>query len=299
MWLLAEARSMGANAVESALADRVILITGASAGIGEAVAMAAAVPGATLVLAARREGILRTIQEVLTHRGCRVLVIPTDMGDPEQVQRLAEQVLDTCGRVDILVNNAGYGQMGPLEILPLEAIQRQFQVNVFGVVQLTQALIPAMRAQKYGRIINISSVVGHISMPFNGIYSASKHALEALSDALRVELAPFGIQVVVVEPGPVATEFFAVAQAQMQTVLPEQHPYGAVIKQDSESTGSLSKNAWRAEQVAAVILRAMTDPRPAPRYTAFQGGKSMLALMKVTPAAWMDKFWCRIFQWPE
>jgi len=290
---------MAADLVQAALANRVIVITGASAGIGEALAMRVAVPGATLVLTARREGILRTIAEVLTPRGCRVVVIPTDMGDPQQIQGLSDQILAECGHVDILVNNAGYGQMGPIELLPLETVQRQFQVNVFGVVQLTQALIPAMRDQKQGRIINISSVVGHIGMPFNGVYSASKHAIEALSDALRVELAPFGIQVVVVEPGPVATEFFAVAQAQIQAVLPEQHPYTAVFKQDQENTGSLSKNAWGADQVAEVILRAMTDPRPAPRYTAFQGGKPMLAIIKLTPALWMDRFWSRIFQWPQ
>ncbi|MEN9205286.1 MAG: SDR family oxidoreductase [Thermostichales cyanobacterium SZTDM-1c_bins_54] len=286
---------MGSRA--AALADRVVVITGASSGIGEAVAMRAAVPGATLVLAARREGVLRTIQEVLTHRGAKVLVLPTDMGDPAQVQRLADQVLEQCGRVDILVNNAGYGQMGPLELLPLEAMQRQFQVNVFGLVQLTQALIPGMRAQGRGRIVNISSIVGQIGMPFNGIYSASKHALEAISDALRVELAPFGIQVVVVEPGPVQTEFFTVADAQMKSYLPDQHPYQAILKQDEDSTGSLKKNAWTADQVAEVVLRAMTDPRPAPRYTAFSGGKAMLGLMKLAPAPWLDQVWARLFAW--
>ncbi|GAB4212177.1 MAG: oxidoreductase [Synechococcales cyanobacterium] len=279
------------------LQDRVIVITGASAGIGEALAMRVAVPGAKLVLAARREGVLHTIKEVLADRGAEVVLVPTDMGDPASVQQLAETVITHFGRVDILVNNAGYGQMGPVELVSDGAVRQQFEVNFFGLLSLTRALIPTMRAQGRGRIINVSSVAGHVSMPFSGIYNATKHALEAVSDSLRIELAPFGIQVVLVEPGPVQTEFFEVAGQKTSQDIPSDNPYAAVLSQRAEITGAMAKSGWTPAQVADIMVRAMTDTHPQPRYTAFTGGKLALALMQVTPAPILDRMWAKMFRW--
>jgi short-subunit dehydrogenase involved in D-alanine esterification of teichoic acids len=165
------------------LANQVVLITGASAGIGEAVALEAAKRGARLVLAARREGLLRNVKDLVESRGAEALVVPTDMADTAQVEALAQKALDHFGRVDILVNNAGYGQMGPVEEVDVAAMRRQFEVNVFGLHALTRALLPQMRERGSGRILNLSSVAGQLSMPFSGVYSATKFAVEALSDA--------------------------------------------------------------------------------------------------------------------
>ncbi len=277
------------------LAQQVVLVTGATAGIGEAVAQMAAQAGAKLVLAARREGVLQTMQDIFTKQGIEVLTVPTDMADPAQVEALAQTALDHFGRVDILVNNAGYGQMGPIEEIPIEAVQHQFAVNVFGLLGLTRALLPSMRQQGQGRILNISSVAGQISMPLSGVYNASKHAVEALSDALRVEVAPFGIRVIVVEPGPVKTDFFRVAEATAAQVANPNGPYAPLAETMENFKTSATDLAWPVDKVARIILKAMTDPNPAPRYTAFSLGKPGLGLMRLTPTWVMDGFWARTF----
>ncbi len=277
------------------LAHQVVLVTGATSGIGEAVVQMAAKQGAKLVLAARREGVLQTMEDILTKQGVEVLVVPTDMADPEQVKALAEKALAHFGQVDILINNAGFGQMGPVEQISGEAVQRQFDVNVFGLLGLTRALLPTMRERGQGRIINISSVAGQISMPLSGVYNATKHAVEALSDALRVEVAPFGIRVVVVEPGPVKTDFFRVAEDTAAQVADPSGPYAGLADTMENFKASATDLAWPVEKVAKIIVRAMTDPNPAPRYTAFQLGKAGLGLMRLTPARVMDGFWSRTF----
>ncbi len=279
--------------MKNALTDQVVLITGASMGIGEAVALKAAEQGAKLILAARREGVLQTVKEIVSKRGAEAIVVPTDVADPDQITTLVQTALDQFGRVDILVNNAGYGQWGPVEEVPDAAVRRQFEVNVFGLLNLTRSLIPVMRQQGSGRIINISSVVGQISMPFSGIYSASKHAVEAVSDALRVEVAPFGINVILIEPGPVATEFFQVAKDKASELLSPESPYQIFAEKLEDMTTSMASTAWSPERVSETILKAMTDSHPADRYTAFTGGKVALGLMRLTPAGLMDQFWSR------
>ncbi|MDX2273058.1 MAG: SDR family oxidoreductase [Cyanobacteriota bacterium] len=278
------------------LTDRVVLITGASAGIGEAVALAAAQQNPRLVLASRREGVLQTIKDVLEKQGVEVLIVPTDMGDPDQVNALAEKALERFGQVDILVNNAGYGQMGPIEEVPEAAVRQQFAVNVFGLLGLTRALLPSMRQRGQGRILNISSVAGQISMPFSGIYNASKHAVEAISDALRVEVAPFGIQVVIIEPGPVTTDFFRVARETTLAVRSRETPYQSLVEGLDDLTDSVKNLAWPVDRVAKQILKAMTDDRPAARYTAFSGGKLGLGFMRAMPAALADRMWTKAYR---
>jgi Short-chain dehydrogenases of various substrate specificities len=277
------------------LANQVVLITGASAGIGEAVALEAAKRGARLVLAARREGLLRNVKDLVESRGAEALVVPTDMADTAQVEALAQKALDHFGRVDILVNNAGYGQMGPVEEVDVAAMRRQFEVNVFGLHALTRALLPQMRERGSGRILNLSSVAGQMSMPFSGVYSATKFAVEALSDALRVEVAPFGIKVIVIEPGPVATEFGRVAEETFAAVVNPNGPYKAILDKAAELASSFHKMAWPVEKVVEPILRAMTDPHPSDRYTAFTGGKLALGLMRLLPAALADQMWRRVY----
>lgn len=279
------------------LHDKVVLVTGASAGIGEAIAMAAARQKAKVVLAARREGVLQNIARLVESKGGKALVVPTDMTQPEQIANLAETVLRTWGHVDVLVNNAGFGQMGPVELVDDAAVRRQFEVNVFSVLDLTRRLIPAMRARRQGRIINISSVAGKISLPFMGIYNASKHALEAISDSLRLELAPFGLKVVIIEPGPVTTDFFYAAETATQAVLANKNdnPYQTSLESMGEAM-SASSIAWTAERTASVVIMAMTAPQPRDRYVAASGGAFGLGLVQAMPTAWSDKVFSGMFK---
>lgn len=282
------------------LAGQVVLITGASAGIGAGLAkvLANRYIGIRLVLAARNVEKLAHVAEQCSKAGADVLTVPTDMAQVEQVQALAKTALDRFGRVDILVNNAGYGQMGPIELIPPAATQRQMQVNVLGAIALIQSLIPAMRDQGGGRIINISSLAGKIAFPFGGLYSASKFALEAVSDALRRELAPFNIRVSVIEPGPVSTEFFDVVDQEVNRTIkdPEHSPYRIAFKKLEDLEKQTSGRAWTSEQVATVILRAMTAQNPRPRYVAATSGDLLLFMMtKVLPTSLVDKFWQRFY----
>jgi short-subunit dehydrogenase len=283
-----------------ALQDQVILITGASAGIGAALAqeLARVYPGIRLVLAARRRDALEAIAQSCRTAGAEILVQPMDITQSHQVQSLVEQTMITFGRIDALVNNAGYGQMGPVELLPMESVKQQFAVNLFGAVELIQAVIPILRDQGGGRIVNISSLGGRIAFPFGGLYSASKFALEGLSDALRMELEPFNIRVSVVEPGPVATDFFEVARTEVEETVeqPDHTPYRAAFEQFASVEQRVNRQLWSAERVATVIMQALGDRSPKPRYVAATGGRILLFLMtKVLPTPLVDRFWQRFY----
>jgi short-subunit dehydrogenase len=283
------------------LAEQVILITGASAGIGAALArrLAAEFLGIRLVLAARNKEKLEAVATDCLKAGAEVLVVPTDLAQVEQAKALAHSALDRFGRVDALINNAGYGQMGPVELIAPEDAQRQFAVNFHGPLVLTQALIPVMRNQGGGRIINVSSLGGRVAFPAGGMYSASKFALEALSDVLRMELAAFNIKVSVIEPGPVTTEFFGIAGEKVDLNVPELEKtiYRAAIQAIKEIEKQTAALAWSSERVAVVIIRALTARHPRPRYVAATGGKTMLFLMtKLLPRQFVDFFWKRFYR---
>ncbi|MBE9099026.1 SDR family oxidoreductase [Vacuolonema iberomarrocanum] len=281
------------------LAEQVVLITGASAGIGDALArqLAQRFPGIRLVLTARRQERLEAIAEACEKAGADVLTIPADLTDATQVVALTEKALAHFGRVDVLVNNAGYGQMGSLELIPQSAVERQFAVNVFAPVALSRALIPAMREQGGGHILNLSSIAGVVAFPLGGAYSASKFALEALSDSLRMELEPFNIAVTVIEPGPVATEFADVAKAQIADLPdPLGTPYQPAFETFATLEDQLEKQMWTSDRVATVVIKALTAKNPRPRYTAATGGDVLVFLMtKLLPTRWVDRFWQRFY----
>lgn len=282
------------------LSQQVVLITGASAGIGAALAqvLAQRYSGIRLVLAARNLEKLNAVSDRCRQAGADVLTMPIDISQLDQAQALAQKALDHFGRVDSLINNAGYGQMGPVELVPPQACQRQFAVNYLGPLALTQKLIPSMRDQGGARIVNISSLAGRTAFPFGGLYSSSKFALEALSDALRMELEPFNIQVSVIEPGPVSTNFFEVVAEEVKASVPnpEASPYRAAFRKLEGLEQQTQNNAWTSEQVAEVIIKALTARRPRPRYVAATGGEFLINLLtKVLSTAQVDKFWQKFY----
>ncbi len=185
--------------------DRVALVTGASSGIGAATARRLARAGFVVYGAARR------LDRLAELSGDGVRPLPLDVTADDSMTAAVEQVLADTGRIDVLVNNAGYGSYGAIEDVPMDEARRQIEVNLFGLARMTQLVIPGMRVRGGGRIVNVTSMGGKITTPFGGWYHASKFAVEGLPDALRTELAPFGIDVVVIEPGGTRTEWGGIA----------------------------------------------------------------------------------------
>ena len=282
------------------LSQQVILITGASSGIGAALAkvLAQTHSGIFLVLASRNQSALEIVAEKCRQHNAEVEIIPIDLSKLEQVQFLAQQTISRYGRIDVLVNNAGYGQMGPVELIPPHAAEEQFAVNFHAPLVLAQAFIPQMRSQGSGKIINISSLGGLIPFPTAGMYSCSKFALEALSDILRMELKAFDIQVSVIEPGPVVTDFFRVAWERVKETIPDyaSTPYAPIFTNIEAIDKQLDLLGWSAEKTAKAIAQIIAKPRPKPRYVLATGGKTMLFIMnKILPTWARDEFWQRFY----
>jgi NAD(P)-dependent dehydrogenase (short-subunit alcohol dehydrogenase family) len=222
------------------LDGQIALVTGASAGIGRAAALSLAARGARVFAAARRLEKLEELAAEARSNGWQIEPLQLDVTCADSIEQAVQHIRRATNghEIDILLNNAGYGQMGPLEEVPIAALRQQFETNVFGMVALIQQFLPKMRERRSGRILNVSSVGGRLIMPFGGAYSASKFAVEALSDTLRLELAPWNIQVVLIEPGPIATEFTEVVQQNLGaggSVYPQSapflHAFDALVKQ--------------------------------------------------------------------
>lgn len=270
------------------LKGQVVIITGASAGIGEATAKMIAREGATVVLVARRKERLDALKGEIERAGGHALAIAADVTDASDRERVVGETLAAFNRIDALVNNAGYGQRGPIEMVPVEAIRQNFETNFFSLIALTQLVIPIMRRQAAGRIVNISSVAGRIARPLSSIYDATKHALEAVSDGLRGELAPFGIKVVVIEPGFILTEFLGVANERARDVIERDSPYKPFFDGFAEGYKRMRKMAGRPDDIAELVLKALTLGRPRPRYAAPRHARFALAMKRLLPARLFD-----------
>jgi NAD(P)-dependent dehydrogenase (short-subunit alcohol dehydrogenase family) len=267
------------------MSTKVALVTGGSSGIGEATALKLQELGYTTYAAARRVQRM----EHLTASGIRPLAM--DVTDDESMQSAVQHILAEAGRVDVLVNNAGYGSYGALEDVPLSEARYQFEVNVFGAARLTQLVLPYMRQQRSGTIINITSMGGKIYTPLGAWYHATKFALEALSDCLRMEVEPFGIDVVVIEPGGVNSEWGGIAAQKLRTVSGS----GVYADQASAVAESLTSETNRRRQspptlIANTIARAVTARRPKTRYAVGYGARPMIFLHEVLPDRWFDAF---------
>lgn len=253
------------------LTSPVVLITGASSGIGRATAERLAASGAVVYGAARR------LERLEALAGVRP--IPLDITDAAQVSATVERVLAEQGRLDVLINNAGYGQFGPVEETPIAAARRQFEVNLFGLAQLTQLVIPVMRAQGSGSIVNISSMGGRVYTPLGAWYHATKHALEGWSDCLRIELEPMGIRVILIEPGVIATEFITAAEG---FTTGTGGPYAGMLEALSRAMGdpAVLRRSTPPERIAATIERALAAKRPKARYAAGYLARPLLLLRR-------------------
>lgn len=277
--------------------SRVALVTGCSSGIGRATARHLAARGWTVYATARR---VETIADLVEPR-CRTLQL--DVCDEPSMQRAVGSIEAEHGAVGVLVNNAGYGLVGPIEELDLDDVRRQFETNLFGPTRLTQLVLPAMRRQGWGKIVNVSSVGGRITVPGGGAYHASKHAFEALSDALRFEVRGFGIDVMVVEPGAIATRWVETAVGGIEQRGNAASPYAAfsasvaaLLRRGDQ--GLLALAAGRPEAVARVIERAITARRPRTRYTVPAVAKLFTAAHGALPDVAWDAFMRRLLPSP-
>ena len=241
--------------------SKTVLITGCSSGIGRASARAFLEDEWRVYATARDESDL----DRLVDAGCETASL--DVTDDEQVTRVVERAAEESGRLDCLVNNAGYGQFGPIEDVPVDRVHEQFDVNVYGPHRLIRAALPHMRDRGRGRIVNVSSAAGRVATPGMGVYSGSKFALEGMTDALRPEVAEYGIDVVLIEPGPVDTEFDERAASKLDGLEPS-GAYDAYYElyRDTRSLGPGSPVAVGPRVVADSILTAANVPNPAPRY---------------------------------
>jgi NAD(P)-dependent dehydrogenase (short-subunit alcohol dehydrogenase family) len=260
---------------------RSVLITGCSTGIGHATAARLAASGDWTVYATARR--VETLND-LEAAGCHVLAL--DVTDEAAIAAVE-------GGVSVLINNAGYSQSGALETLPMESVRRQFETNVFGLLRLCQLVLPGMREAGWGKIVNVSSMGGRLTFPGGGAYHATKYAVEAMSDALRMEVAQFGVDVVCVEPGLIRTEFGSTAASGVSSG--DGDPYAAfneaVAKQTREVySGPLSRLGGDADDVARAIERALVRRRSPTRVPVTASARVLMGLHSVLP----DRAWDRV-----
>ncbi|HJZ68226.1 MAG TPA: SDR family NAD(P)-dependent oxidoreductase [Blastocatellia bacterium] len=281
------------------LVGQVVIVTGASAGIGEATARTLAGEGATIVMFARRSDRLEALKQEIQSSGGSALAVVGDVTKEEDRERLVRETLDSFRRIDALVNNAGYGQRGPIELVPIDAIRQNFETNLFSLIALTQLVIPQMRKQRSGRIINVSSVAGRIARPLSSAYDATKHALEAISDGMRGELSPFGIKVVVIQPGFIVTEFLDVANENVRDITEHAGPYAPFFDGLAEGFKRVRKMAGRPEDIAEVIVKALCSNNPRARYAAPGHARLALTLKRWLPASLFDYILSRQSGVPE
>lgn len=254
---------------------KTVLITGASSGIGESTALLLLRAGFKVYAAARRVEKMKGIEQ----NG--VTTIALDVTQEESIVNCVKTIQDKEGSIDVLINNAGYGSYGAVEDVPLEEARRQFEVNIFGLARLTQLVLPKMRENHYGKIVNISSMGGRIYTPFGAWYHATKHALEGWSDCLRVETKPFGIDVVIIEPGGIKTQWGQIAADNLRKTSGE----GAYAGQANNTAEGLAKmyasnRLTPPEAIGKVILKAVTAHKPKYRYVKGFGAKPSLFIRK-------------------
>lgn len=268
---------------------KIALITGASSGIGHKTAIQLLSHGYTVYGAARRTELLRELE---SHGGHSIYL---DLTDDTSIQNCVNSIISNEGTIDLLINNAGYGFYGPIENTDMQEVRKQFEVNFFGLARLTQLVLPYMRNQKNGRIINLSSMGGRLTIPFGGWYHGTKYALESFSDSLRLETLPFNIKIIIIEPGLIQTDWGIIA--------------GNHLKYSSQNT-SYEKNGTilanyllnnyqrqsltPPEKIANTIVNASICQNPKSRYLVGKYSKLFVFLKNVLPTKLFDILVCKI-----
>lgn len=276
--------------------EQIVLVTGSSSGIGRAVAFEAMRRGHRVFASARKPEDLTGFEIP-----GRLTVLPLDVTDPDSVSAAVREVLKNTGRIDALVNSAGYGQYGAVEDVSIDLWRRQFDVNFFGTLLAIQGVLPAMREARSGTIVNISSVAGKIAIPFAAPYCASKHALEALSDSLRVELAPFGVRIVVVEPGPIVTRFGQTARALVLPLLSRGGgPYASFYRGAERAMDvDFQRGKRPPEVVARIVLKAIESAKPRTRYPVTAMARMYIPLRRILPDRLFDRQMKKALRLPD
>jgi NAD(P)-dependent dehydrogenase (short-subunit alcohol dehydrogenase family) len=265
-----------------ALQSRVVLITGCSSGIGRATAELLARQGWTVYATARSMESIRNLGSM----GCNLLSL--DVTDHDSMAAAVAAVEQAEGAVGVLVNNAGFGLHGAIETTPMEDVRTQFETNFFGLATLTQLVLPAMRRQGGGKIVNMSSMGGKLTLPGGGFYHASKHAVEAFSDALRFEVRPLGIDVIVIEPGIIGTQFGETAIGSLAGTEVDDSPYGmfnqkVMLKINGAYRTRMMGGPARPAAVAKVVLKAISSTRPKTRYPVTAGARLLMTARRFLP----------------
>lgn len=275
--------------------SKAVLITGCSTGIGHATALRLAKAGHTVYATARR------VDSIADLRAAGAHTLALDVTDEASMTAAVEQVTAEQGAVGVLINNAGYSQSGAVETLSMDDWRRQFDTNVFGLVRMCQLVLPGMRRQGWGRIVNISSMGANFTFPGGGAYHASKYAVEAISDALRFEVKGFGVDVVVIQPGLIRTEFAATAQTGLVT---EDGPYAkfnasvGAATEDAYAKGPLAKLGGDADSVAKAVEKAITAEHPPIRVRVTPSAHVLIGLNGLMSDGIWDRFLASQFPRP-
>lgn len=273
---------------------KTILITGATAGIGRHAALELVRQGHRVLATGRREAALETLAgeaaSLAKKSGGRLDTLRLDVTDAASVAGAVTEVdrLTDGHGLDVLVNNAGYGQMGPVEEVSDADLRRQYDTNVFGLLAVTRAFVPKMRERGQGRVVNVGSIGGRFTFPLMGVYNSTKYAVESLSDALRNELAPFGVAVSIIEPGPIATEFNAVAMDTVDMIQFSGSPYEAIVLRADKVRKRFESGSSGPEVTTRAIVHAALGRRPRIRYVAPRMLSFFLFFLAVMPTRLVD-----------
>ena len=271
--------------MNSMKSNKVILLTGASSGIGYDTAVALAQQGHKVYAAARR------VERMEPLRQYGIVPLKMDVTDEASMQEGVKTLLDAEGRIDVLINNAGYGYFGAVENVPMDDARNQLEVNVFGLARLCQLVLPTMRAQHSGRIINTASVAGRAVFYYGGWYHVSKYAVESLSDALRMELKPFGIDVVIIEPGAIKTNWGIIAADHLT-----ESSKGTAYEQTGTMMANNLRNMYLSNTISdpavvrKAIVRAVNARRPCTRYRIGRMANAIVFFHWLLPTRWWDAF---------